>query len=254
MFKLILIALALTSTLSNVSMAHADPSPTAAEHEQVQAFLKQADRYRKQDERAKVRIQLAQYKGDEKLNSKDYLVHVFPDQQSLVIMKSPKEKGQKVLMMGDNYWMIMPKSRRPIRITPMQKLIGEASTGDIATLTWAGDYAGQQVESTDTTRTLDLTAQRKGLTYHRILLTLDRTTHFPLHADLFVKSGKMVKQAEFLRGRLVGETQDSVIGMKLKDAINKNKRTHVMYLERSESTLSPKVLNPSYLIRNRHIE
>lgn len=45
-----------------------------------------------------------------------------------------------MLMLGDNYWLLMPKSRRPIRITPMQKLLGEASVGDISTLTWSDDY------------------------------------------------------------------------------------------------------------------
>jgi glutamate racemase/predicted negative regulator of RcsB-dependent stress response len=34
----------------------------------------------------------------------------------------------------------MPGSARPLRITPMQKLLGDASTGDIATLRWAEDY------------------------------------------------------------------------------------------------------------------
>lgn len=32
-------------------------------------------------------------------------------------------------MLGDNYWLLMPKSRRPIRITPMQKLLGKRRWG-----------------------------------------------------------------------------------------------------------------------------
>ena len=46
-------------------------------------------------------------------------------------MQSPAEKGQKVLMLGDDFWLLMPDSQRPLRITPMQKLLGDASTGDI---------------------------------------------------------------------------------------------------------------------------
>jgi len=42
-----------------------------------------------------------------------------------------------VLMLGDDFWLLMPSSQRPLRITPMQKLLGDASTGDIATLSWA---------------------------------------------------------------------------------------------------------------------
>ena len=56
------------------------------------------------------------------------------DHQSLVLMRSPAEAGQKVLMLGDDFWLLMPGSQRPLRITPAQKLLGDASTGDIATL------------------------------------------------------------------------------------------------------------------------
>ena len=65
--------------------------------------------------------------------------------QSLVLMQSPAEKGQKVLMLGDDFWLLMPESQRPLRITPMQKLLGAASTGDIASMSWADDYSGQLI-------------------------------------------------------------------------------------------------------------
>lgn len=74
----------------------------------------------------------------EKTNQYD--VYVRENRESLVLFQSATEAGQKMLMLGDNYWLLMPKSRRPIRITPMQKLLGEASVGDISTLTWSDDY------------------------------------------------------------------------------------------------------------------
>jgi hypothetical protein len=60
-------------------------------------------------------------------------------------MRSPAEPGQKVLMLGDDFWLLMPGSQRAMRITPMQKLLGDASTGDIATMNWADDYGGSVV-------------------------------------------------------------------------------------------------------------
>ena len=71
-----------------------------------------------------------------------YTVFAQAEHQSLVLMQSPAEKGQKVLMLGDDFWLLMPGSQRPLRITPMQKLLGDASTGDIATMSWADDYTG----------------------------------------------------------------------------------------------------------------
>jgi hypothetical protein len=34
-------------------------------------------------------------------------------------------------MLGDDCWLILPKSQRPVRITATQRLLGEASVGDI---------------------------------------------------------------------------------------------------------------------------
>jgi hypothetical protein len=71
-----------------------------------------------------------------------YTVFTQAQRRSLVLMRSPAEAGQKVLMLGDDFWLLMPGSQRPLRITPSQKLLGDASTGDIATLSWADDYGG----------------------------------------------------------------------------------------------------------------
>ncbi len=76
-----------------------------------------------------------------------YTVFQREDRRSLVLMRSPAEKGQKLLMLGDDYWLILPKSQRPVRITATQRLLGEASVGDIATMRWAGDYQGSVVGS-----------------------------------------------------------------------------------------------------------
>jgi hypothetical protein len=54
-------------------------------------------------------------------------VFVQDQHRSLVLMRSPAEQGQKVLMLGDDFWLLMPGSQRALRITPMQKLLGDAS-------------------------------------------------------------------------------------------------------------------------------
>ena len=68
-----------------------------------------------------------------------YEVLIKPGRRSLVLFQSKAEAGQKVLMLDDRYWLLLPKTRRPVRITASQKLLGEASTGDIATMTWSED-------------------------------------------------------------------------------------------------------------------
>ncbi len=105
--------------------------------EQVVSMIKQADDYRLKETSARVVSLVSLYENEQLDKTREYHVYTRPNRESLVIFKSAVEAGQKMLMLQDNYWLQMPKSRRPIRITPMQKLLGEASVGDISTLTWS---------------------------------------------------------------------------------------------------------------------
>jgi hypothetical protein len=238
MFKIVLL---LCSLLPSLSFAD----------EQVQALLKQADAYRQQSGSVKIAVSIDSYIKDVLDKNRLYEVHSFPNHRSLVVMQSTVEAGQMLLMLDDNYWLIMPKSSRPVRITPVQKLIGEAATGDIATLTWAGDYDGDIVERTDTQVTLTLQAQREGLTYERITLTVDAKTNAPIRAELFVKSGKLAKRASFTLGNMNGKMM--VTAMTLIDALQDDKRTEVHYASQAESRLPEVMFNPQYLVQNRQL-
>ncbi len=140
MFKqLLTTSIAAAALFSSISFA-ANPDVTA--------MIKNADNYRLDESSAKVVSEVKLYQNGELDKTRQYHVYTRPDRESLVLFKSQVEAGQKMLMLGDNYWLLMPKSRRPIRITPMQKLLGEASVGDISTLTWSEDYQGEWVGET----------------------------------------------------------------------------------------------------------
>ena len=106
----------------------------------VDAMLRDADRYRTGADNLQVDTLVQSYKTDGTLDKeRRYTVFAQQDRRTLVLMQSAAEKGQKVLMLGDDFWLLMPSSQRPMRITPMQKLLGVASTGYIATMRWRGD-------------------------------------------------------------------------------------------------------------------
>ncbi len=214
-------------------------------------YVIKADSYRQTAEQMKVSTKIRLYKGGELDKEKHYTVFIKPGRKSLVVFRTPGEKGQKVLMLGDRFWLLMPKSKRPIRITPMQKLLGEASTGDIATMNWHEDYSavmespgevnGIKVDS------LYLTAKVKGAGYRNIRLSLEQGSQKPVRAKLYVASGKLAKIAEFVMGEREGRPQ--VVKMVLTDRIQKNKVTEVHY-EKSESySLADKYYNPAYLAK-----
>lgn len=222
----------------------------------VAQMVHNADQYRLEAKSAKVVSLVSLYENHQLDKTRKYSVYTRPNRESLVLFKSEVEAGQKMLMLGDNYWLVMPKSRRPIRITPMQKLLGEASVGDISTLTWSEDYSATlvDVESLDIdgetveANLLTLVATTKGASYQKIDLWLNKQSDFPIKADLYLRSGKLAKQAWFKAGERNGQIR--VTAMTLLDQIQPAKRTVIEYQEITEVELADKYYNPAYLTRN----
>ncbi len=238
-------------------------STLAAQAQDVTALLRATDKYRMSADNLQVETQINVLNADGSPDKeRRYTVFAQAKRQSLVLMKSPAEAGQKVLMLGDDFWLLMPGSQRPLRITPMQKLLGDASTGDVATMSWADDYSGKLVgeEPCDQASAaakssclhLSLNASRKGVTYQRIELWIGKNHREPVRADLYVLSDKLAKQARFVMDKTAAPTM--VTEMVLNDQVSNHKTTHVRYLSRKERQVPPEWLNPMFLVRNPPLE
>ena len=218
----------------------------------VQALLKQADAYRLTAQAERVETEVRVLKSGSLDKTRLYNVYVKPGRRSLVVFRSPSERGQKLLMLGDDFWLVLPTSQRPLRITPLQKLLGDASTGDVASLTWAEDYGGRVVGETEKQGVLclklDIAGQRKGVSYPRIVLYLAKSDHHPVYAELYVASDKLAKEAVYEMGRVGGKPQ--VVAMILTDRIQRDRVTEVHYLSRAAKELPDGYYNPAFLVRS----
>jgi hypothetical protein len=224
-----------------------------AHAQDIAPLLKAADRFRMSSDNLQVDTLISVFNTDGSPDKeRRYTVFAQAGHRSLVLMQSPAEKGQKVLMLGDDFWLLMPGSQRPLRITPMQKLLGDASTGDIATLSWADDYGGRVVGEERCGDVaclhLSLIAGRKGVTYQRIELWLGTKLHEPIKAELYVQSDKLAKQASFVLDKPAAPTQ--VTEMVLRDRLSNHKETRVRYLSRAPRSVPEVWLNPMFLARN----
>lgn len=217
----------------------------------VKTFLKEADAFRVTSDSLRVDTEIRVFKHGDLDKTRLYHVYVKPGRRSLVVFRSPAERGQKMLMLGDDFWLVLPSSQRPLRITPMQKLLGDASTGDIASLTWAEDYdgkvTGEAVVDGVPCLKLDIAGQRKGVSYPRIVLSLAKDDRRPIHAELYVASDKLAKEASFRFGVVDGAKV--VTEMTLIDRIQRERRTEVHYLARAPKTLGDEFYNPAFLVR-----
>ncbi len=234
-------------------LALAAPLSTAAEGTQeVQALLRQADAFRQPTQALEVLTDVQVLKHGEVDKDRTYLVYVKPGRRSLVLSRSPVEKGQKVLMVGDDFWIVLPGSQRPVRITPAQKLLGDAATGDVATLAWADDYDGKVLGEEDVggvpCHKLELTARRRGVTYQRIVLLLSRADAHPVAAELYVASDRLTKRVTFELGTLGG--REGVVAMHLHDEIQPGRETVIHYRSRAARALDDAYFNPMFLTRH----
>ncbi|NMO18786.1 outer membrane lipoprotein-sorting protein [Pyxidicoccus fallax] len=143
-------------------------------------------------------------------------------------------KGSKLLQVDRNMWMSRPGLRKPIPISPRQKLSGQASQGDIASTNYAVDYQGKLLREEEvqgeTTYVLELTALNKSCTYDRITYWVSKQRRVGVKAEFFSLSGKLLKSATFEYGNQLtheGRTIPFVSRMTLRDALTSAETTLV---------------------------
>ena len=116
-------------------------------------------------------------------------------------MSPPKVKGRKLLMRDRNMWFVKPGLRKPVPISPRQKLMGGAANGDIASTNYAGDYEAISVKddmvNEEPCYILDLKATNKKATYDRIMYWVSKKRLIGVKADFYTVSGKRFKSATF---------------------------------------------------------
>ena len=137
----------------------------------------------------------------------NHLYRVFyQNDKTLVAFLGPDtEKGNLLLMKGNDLWFYVNSTSRPTRITPIQRLSGSTSFGDLARLEWSEDYTIDKMIETNinvngkTTKAyqFSLSAKSSGATYQTISLWIDQTNHRPIKSEVYLTSGKLYKTLIF---------------------------------------------------------
>jgi outer membrane lipoprotein-sorting protein len=114
---------------------------------------------------------------------------------------SEKEKGRAVLMLGDQMWLLLPGSKRPLRVTPQQRMLGAAAGGDVARTRFRKDYEvqdmGEEVLDGRSCWRLELAARSPVVSARRVRLWVAKEPLVPLKAEFYLASGKLARSALF---------------------------------------------------------
>jgi len=221
----------------------------------LQQRLQMADQYRFSAQSIKTLTEVQEFKQGQLSKTELYAVYSKPGKGSLAVFQSPAQAGQKVLMQGENFWIFMPKTRQPLRISPLQKLIGDASVGDLANQSWYQAYQATPAAAADLPAPLAsgelalwLDASQSGVSYQRILLILAEQDNFPRRAWFYLKSGKLAKAATFERGELANRPW--VVSMTFENSMLAGSKTVMKLTSANVLALDDKIFNPAFLVRN----
>lgn len=201
----------------------------------------------------RIETQVTSIKADGSIDKqRNFSVFLQPERKILIMSRSASEQGQKLLMMGDDFWLMLPGSQRPMRITATQKMVGDAATADIGTVRWADEYAakdvGEEKCGEQACVRLELNALRKSSSYARIDLWVGKLRNEPLKADLYLQSGKLAKSARFVLDNPRAPTL--VMETILSDELSELKETRIRYLSREARSVPGEWFNPQYLASN----
>jgi hypothetical protein len=124
------------------------------------------------------------------------------------IVEPARDRNKMMLKNGNEIWFYDPASQSGMRISPQQRLLGQASNGDVVTVNLAHDYKGV-IEAEEAvidgdrkerqSYRIKLTALTTAATYHTIEYWVERGTNRPVKSNFYAESGRLFKTAYYRR-------------------------------------------------------
>lgn len=128
---------------------------------------------------------------------------------SLVQFVAPvRDAGKLMLKNGNDLWFYDPTTKASVRLSPQQRLMGQAANGDVVTVNLARDYQAEilaeeavQDGERNARRSLKLglRAASDDATYATIELWVDSANHRPIKGRFFAESGRLLKTVYYRR-------------------------------------------------------
>jgi hypothetical protein len=208
----IFIALATIILATAGTKAQTGAQPQASDHPTAQDLVAASDRARNPDQPYRLTDTLVEYVGGKPRDSVVLVVYSREDKESRQYSNlvryagPPRDVGKIVLLNGTNLWFYDPSSKASIRISPQQRLIGQASDGDVLSVNLARDYTAKLVGAEklqDADRKerdcwhLDMAAATPEAVYNRVEFWIERGTYRSVKGKFYADSGRLLKIAYY---------------------------------------------------------
>jgi len=200
--------------LSQGGTAAGAANAPVAEAADAQQRLEASDRIRNPSTSFSITTSLVEYRNGKQSDSATVVVYsrLEPDKaqyRSLIRYVAPlRDAGKLTLKSGKDIWFHDPASRASVRVSPQQRLLGQASNGDVVSANLAADYQASE-EARETVQDgyrkarhsvrLHLRARTEEAAYHHARLWLDESSNQPIKAQFHAETGRLLKTIYYRR-------------------------------------------------------
>jgi outer membrane lipoprotein-sorting protein len=189
-------------------LAAAAPAPDA------QRLLEQSDAVRNPGQPFSVSVSLAEFQNGQQVDTSSMVTYSRTLARggqfaSIVRFTSPaRDAGKLMLKNGNDMWFFDPSTQASVRLSPQQRLMGQAANGDVVTVNLARDYtatllAEEEVRDGEKrmrpSYKLGLTAATDDATYATIEFWIDADNRRPIKGRFFADSGRLLKTVYYRR-------------------------------------------------------
>ena len=190
----------------------AAPMHTHAADVDAQAVLAASDAIRNPAKPFAVTVTLTEFRNRQQTDANTLQLYSRSDgsggqYRSLIRFVDPPRDANKLLLKsGNDLWFFDPSSKASIRLSPQQRLLGQAANGDVVTVNLAKEYQAELVADEEIadgervnrkTHKLKLTARSPDVTYDHIEMWIEIGSARPVKALFYAESGRLLKTAYY---------------------------------------------------------
>jgi outer membrane lipoprotein-sorting protein len=209
-----------------------------------EAIIKKVDDIRNPGDSYGMKVEIT---GSESEDKSVYEVSIQGNDKTLIkTLEPPRDRGHNMLMLQEEMWAYIPNLSRAIRVSLSQKLTGQAANGDISRMRWSGDYA-PKIEKEDIKMwTIFLTAKKKGLTYDKLRVWVEKATMRPIQADFLTLGGIPLKKASYSGYKMIaGKVRPTTIT--IQDAVKASDKSVVSIVSMETKQFPAAIFNQNSL-------
>jgi outer membrane lipoprotein-sorting protein len=187
------------------------PSYAAETVKTADAIVTEADAVRNLVKPFSIVVSLVEYREGKQENAMSLNVYSKEDPATAqyrtlaLFLKPPKDQGKVMLKNGTEMWFYDPVSKSSVRISPQQRLMGQASNGDVMTVNMHKDYkadlAGDET-ITDSGKNKVLCHKlnlisRGASNYYRVEYWVAKADFRPIKGKFYSDSDRLLKIVYF---------------------------------------------------------